>query len=98
MNLTELAADLSAHLDEAFPDRDRVSYQGLAVAEETGEFVGALRRYKGLARRRGTFEELCEEWADVVLTAYITAYELGIDPDKAIASKVDKIYSRGWRE
>lgn len=72
--------------------------QVLALAEETGEFVGAYRRFAGLARRSGTAEEMHAELADVVITAYVTAEELGFDLDKAIADKLAVVFSRGWRE
>lgn len=97
-DLREIGADLAAKLDESFPDQDRIARQGLAIAEEAGELVGAIRRYHGMARRTGTFEEMSDEWADVVITAYVTAAVLGIDPERAIDSKLERIYSRGWRD
>jgi NTP pyrophosphatase (non-canonical NTP hydrolase) len=72
--------------------------QALNLAEEVGEFVGAYRRWKGLARRSGTAEQMCAELADVVITAYVTAEELGIDLDREIADKLKVVFSRGWRE
>jgi len=53
--------------------------QILALAEEAGEFVGAYRRHVGKARRSGTFEELAEELADVLITARVTAEELSLN-------------------
>jgi NTP pyrophosphatase (non-canonical NTP hydrolase) len=57
----------------------------LALAEEAGEFVGAYRRFTGLARRAGTAAQMHAELADVVITAYVTAAELGIDLDTELA-------------
>lgn len=75
--------------------RDR---QALALAEEVGEFVGAWRRYTGQARRTDTYDHVREELADVVITAYVLAAEHLLDLDDAIERKLEKIYSRGWRE
>ncbi len=96
--LMRVAADLSKHLREAgFTDRVELQ-QVLAVAEEAGEFVGAFRRWVGMARRGGTFEEMSDEAADVIITMFLTAYELHIDLTAAISRKLEKIYARGWRE
>lgn len=72
--------------------------QALNLAEEVGEFVGAYRRWKGLARRSGPVEDVHAELADVVITAYVTAEELGFDLDAAVAAKLERVFSRGWRE
>lgn len=72
--------------------------QVLCLAEEVGEFVGAFRRWKGLARRTGPVGDVHAELADVVITAYVAAEEMGFDLDAAIGEKLDKIYTRGWRE
>ncbi|WP_369794633.1 MazG nucleotide pyrophosphohydrolase domain-containing protein [Kutzneria sp. 744] len=68
------------------------------MAEECGEFVGAYRRWSGQARRTGTAEELRAELADVVITAFVAAEELGIDLDQAITEKAGVVLTRGWRE
>lgn len=82
-----------------FPTEQAVQRQLLALAEEAGEFVGAYRRCAGMARRCGTAHEVRAELADVVITAYVTAAELGValtvpptclverfdvDPDRAV--------------
>lgn len=53
--------------------------QMLALMEEAGEVVGALRRCTGRARRTGTIEELQAELADMVITAHVTAITLGYE-------------------
>ena len=78
---------------------DRLDLQQvLCVAEEAGEFVGAYRRWVGMARRTGPRSDVEAELADVVITAYITADVLGIGLDDAIQEKLAKIFTRGWRE
>jgi NTP pyrophosphatase (non-canonical NTP hydrolase) len=72
--------------------------QWMCLAEETGEFVGAVRRWKGMARRRGTEEEAQAELADVILSAYGVAEVMGWDVDALVAAKLKKIMSRGWKE
>ncbi len=77
----ELAERITGHLREHFPsdpgtERDR---QVFALLEETGELIGAYRRWSGQARRTGTATELHAELADVILTAHITLTVYGAD-------------------
>jgi NTP pyrophosphatase (non-canonical NTP hydrolase) len=72
--------------------------QALALAEEAGEFVGAFRRFKGLARRPGNFAAMAEELADVVITAFVTAITLDINLPTEINYKLSTLYRRGWRQ
>jgi NTP pyrophosphatase (non-canonical NTP hydrolase) len=81
-----------------FDPADAVNRQVLNLAEEAGEFVGAYRRWTGQARRTGTAAAMHEELADVIITAFVTAHELGVDIDQVIAIKLHKIHTRGWRE
>lgn len=96
--LPRLAAHIATRLREHFPAETEQHRQVLNLAEETGEFVGAYRRWVGLARRTGTWEDVTAELADVVITAYITAHVLGIDLDAAWHAKAQTILTRGWRE
>jgi NTP pyrophosphatase (non-canonical NTP hydrolase) len=97
-DLPAVAADVAAHLGAAgFAEQPHLR-QALALAEETGEFVGAVRRYYGMARRGGTFAEVEAELADVAITAFVTAHVMDIDLEAAIRAKLDVIYGRGWRE
>lgn len=98
MNLEEIAGDLIAALEENRPDQADVRHYALCFAEEAGEFIGAYRRYAGIARRAGSPEEVGDELADVLITASTVAVALGIDIEEAVKRKLDKIYSRGWRE
>lgn len=72
--------------------------QTMALAEECGEFVGAVRRWSGNARRSGPFSDVRQELADVVITAFVTAVTLGIDLPGEIEAKLTEIFDRGWRE
>lgn len=72
--------------------------QIMALAEETGEFVGAMRRWRGMARRRGTEDEAKAELADVIISAYGMAEVMGWDADEIVKTKLDKIMNRGWKE
>lgn len=81
-----------------FDAEHAVNRQVLALAEEVGEFVGAYRRWSGQARRTGTAQEMHTELADVVITAFVTAHELGVDIEAVIAAKLHTIHTRGWRE
>jgi len=72
--------------------------QIMALAEETGEFVGAMRRWRGMARRRGTEVEAQMELADVIISAYAMADIMGWDVDAITGAKIEKIMNRGWKE
>ena len=43
----------------------------LCVVEEAGEFAGTVRRYMGLARRDGNKQDMQDELADVIISAFI---------------------------
>ena len=72
--------------------------QMLCVVEEAGEFAGAYRRYTDHARRPGSFQEVSDEWADLVIAAFGMAARLGIDADAALAAKWEVITTRGYRD
>lgn len=101
MTLSALAAKAAeielALVSAGFTERPWVR-QTLALSEEAGEFVGAVRRWSGNARRQGTFAEVKEELADVVITAFVTANTLNIDLPAEISKKLDVLMTRGWRE
>lgn len=68
------------------------------VMEEAGELADeilghmSLQRQEKLAKRqRGNLEA---EWADVVITSFILAESLNIDPLRALKDKVAKIEKR----
>lgn len=91
----EIVRNLRANGFDAAQGQQR---QVLNLAEEVGEFVGAYRRWAGQARRSGTAEEMYAELADVVITAFVTAEEFGVDLETVIGAKLRKVFSRGWRE
>jgi NTP pyrophosphatase (non-canonical NTP hydrolase) len=72
--------------------------QIMALAEETGEFVGAMRRWRGMARRNGTEAEAQAELADVVISAFGMADVMGWNLETLVEAKLDKIFNRGWKE
>ena len=78
--LPAVAARLADRLREHFNPATLPVQQVLALAEEAGEFTAAYRRWAGLARRPGPWHDVETELADVVITAYVTAAVLGIDP------------------
>ncbi len=98
LSLPEVGQRIADHLDTHFDPSEARVRQVLALAEETGEFVGAFRRAEGMARRTGPWADVQAELADVVITAYVTAQVLGIDLDTAVTAKTGVIFTRGWRE
>lgn len=97
-HLPEIVAEM-ARLGEEFPapPLEIQMRQGLSLAEEAGETVGALRRYLGIARRPGTLIELEDEMADVIFAAYLLAHYADVDLNAALQRKAEKIFTRGWR-
>lgn len=97
--MPEQAARIAEQLRRnGFDPAGAINRQVLGLAEEAGEFVGAYRRWTGQARRTGTVQEMYEELADVIITAFVTAHELEVDVDAVIAAKLDKVHTRGWRD
>lgn len=80
-------------------DPYHVDGQMFCVAEEAGEMVGAFRRYTNRARRSGTREALLGEIADVHISMAHAGWLIGInDIQEVIDSKLETVYSRGWKE
>lgn len=96
--LEEYAALITRELRKHFPQEHEQARQVIALAEETGEFTGAARRYMKWARRNGNKEEMEFELADVVITAFVTAQVFDIDLPTAINSKIGIILTRGWKD
>jgi NTP pyrophosphatase (non-canonical NTP hydrolase) len=96
--LPAVAADVAERLTDAGFTETPHLRQALALAEEAGEFVGAVRRHYGLARRTGPFADVEAELADVVITAFVTAHTMGIDLERAMGEKLGVVYARGWRD
>ncbi|MGK5554863.1 MazG nucleotide pyrophosphohydrolase domain-containing protein [Actinomadura kijaniata] len=97
-DLSALGAAIAERLRAHFPAGNERDRQVMALAEEVGEFVGAYRRWSGNARRTGPFDDVRDELADVVITAYVTAAVLDVDLDGAVEAKAAKIFTRGWRD
>lgn len=81
-----------------FPREEERNRQVMCMGEEVGEFIGAARRFMGMARRDGTFEEMAEELAGVVITAYVTAEVFNVKLPEEIERKLNTILSRGYKE
>jgi NTP pyrophosphatase (non-canonical NTP hydrolase) len=69
----------------------------IKLGEEVGEMAGAYLRSTGQARRTGTTEDLHEEVADVILTAFSLAHHLRMDINAVLAAKLRAIHTRGYR-
>lgn len=70
--LAGFAAVAVEKLGDKFPAETLLEQQVMCVAEEAGEFLAVYRRWRGLARRTGSWEEVCAELADVLLAAHVT--------------------------
>lgn len=103
VNLAHIAGELDialkANRGETWDESsDLLDLQALCVAEEAGELIGAYRRWAGKARREGTFREVEDEVADVLIVTALFAHRMGIDLDAAVERKLAVVYSRGWHE
>ena len=94
----EQVSVIVTNLTREFAGQDLNVMQALALAEEAGEFVGAFRRWYGMARRHGPFSDVELELADVVITSHVVARILGIDLHDAVARKMEIVLKRGWRD
>ncbi len=94
---TEGAIRAIAERVKARHDNERtcLDTQVLCLAEEVGEAVQAYRRATGRARATASWEEVAEEFADVVIVAYVTAELAGLNLDKAVQQKLAAIEARG---
>lgn len=72
--------------------------QAMCIAEEAGEFIGAFRRATNKARRSGTWAEVREEIADVLITAAAFADMMDWNLESLLKEKEKVIYRRGWKE
>lgn len=62
------------------------------------QMLGAYRRWQGMARRRGTREEVAEMLAALECSVHESAKFYGIDLTAAVRAKLEVIFTRGWRE
>jgi len=78
-DLTAVAARISdALIAAAGLDSEPGLQQAMCLIEEAGELVGAYRRWAGMARRAGTFNDVADEFADVAITTAVAAHDLGV--------------------
>lgn len=99
MNIDDsMIATCNERLREAFPGADLIHERTMKLAEESGEAVGAVLRYLNMTRRTGTLADVAEELADVVVCAATLAEAMGIDLERAVIDKSEKVMKRGWRD
>ena len=103
-SLDEIAKQIKDELILRFQPQSNITeenakdVQMLCIAEETGELVGAYRRWTGRARRNGNEAEVRKEIADVLITTAIFAYMNNWDIETLLQSKAHEIMHRGWKE
>lgn len=83
--------------ENGFTKEEQPDRQAIALGEEVGEFLQQWRRWRGWARQPGTEMRAAEELADVIITGYVTAAEQEWDIDTIIRTKLEVIFTRGWR-
>jgi len=70
----------------------------VAVTAAACAVAGAYRRAAGMARRAGPAEDVVTHLGEVTVAAWDAAKKLRVDLGAAVASKVDVLYVRGWRD
>lgn len=97
-DLPEICAEIMQQIRCAGFDSSQESVQQvMCLAEEVGEFVGAYRRWAGMARRSGPWSDVEDELADVIIVAMCTADAFGIDIRSALTRKLHILVTRGWK-
>jgi NTP pyrophosphatase (non-canonical NTP hydrolase) len=91
-------SQLNQKHDELGIERTAEWAQAMNVVGEAGEFAEAYRRYSGQARRVGSREDMENELADVIISAYVFAAKTGIDLDAAVVRKGKIVMTRGVRD
>lgn len=97
-DLPTIAEQVSTLVEQRFTQFDDYELQALCIAEEVGEFIGALRRFLGKARRPGNFTDVRNELADATITVYVMACMLDVDLDAAVTAKLNVIMARPWKQ
>lgn len=72
-----------------------VMYQAFVVAEEVGELLKEIRRYKGHGRTGSSIGLVETELADVIISAEVLGRLLNSDLEEVVAWKLDRISERG---
>jgi len=95
-----LGVPLPAAVDGLYDSPPTLTEEGhlLAVCQAATGTAAAWRRYAGLARRRGNWQEVAAGLAEVSRWLRRTAVVLDVDLAAACARKAEVILTRGWRE
>lgn len=79
----------------------KINYTMFAkLVEEVGELSEAMLMTEGLQRGdklRNAKSELADEFADVILSAFILAEKWGVDAGEAVERKIEKIGKRDYK-
>lgn len=89
-------ADLIAQ--HAGRSREAQGWQVLKVAEEAGEVAAAWIGHVGQNPRKGvthSIDDVIDELADVVATAYVAMATLGRDPEEVMAAHMARMIASG---
>jgi NTP pyrophosphatase (non-canonical NTP hydrolase) len=91
----DLDAELAAWTDGATPE---MVFADKAPSYYVTQLAQPLRRALGHARRSGEWSAVGIAMVRVVLAIRSHAEQAGINLDRAVIDKADKIFTRGWRE
>lgn len=83
-------------------NKELIDSQIMKIGEEYGEFINEfLKSYKWQRKEKiesieVSKKELEKEFADIILTAFLAARRLNIDPVDALENKMDIVRSRKY--
>lgn len=83
----------------SYPDQEkRILARTVKLGEEMGELCNEILAHSSLQRKEKMEnhdkENLSEEFADVIITALLTAKAMNVDVEAALKKKVDKMNKR----
>jgi NTP pyrophosphatase (non-canonical NTP hydrolase) len=91
-----LEEEIRHYASQGASDEQWVNAQVIKLGSEVGEFLGAVDRYNGFARRAGTKRDMLKELADVVISAFVMFAALDEDAEYHIKLKLWEVITRGY--
>jgi NTP pyrophosphatase (non-canonical NTP hydrolase) len=89
----------SKRLEENYPcdNLDKETFaRAVKMVEEMGELFDEILNHSSLQRKEksGLDDNLAEEFADVLITTLLLAERMGVDIEKSLKKKIEKINKR----
>jgi NTP pyrophosphatase (non-canonical NTP hydrolase) len=92
----DLATVVRYHARQGASDEEWQDAQAMCVVEEAGEFIGAYRRWRGFARRDGSWNDVTKELSDVIIASLLMFAVMNEDAQCHVKAKLYEVISRGY--